>query len=64
MDLILQYLFCGIVVMFFFEIFRSYYTPDSKTTYIDGIFGIIIFPLILLAFVVGFIYYYINLKNK
>tara|TARA_R110000796_G_scaffold191911_1_gene308645 strand:+ start:268 stop:462 length:195 start_codon:yes stop_codon:yes gene_type:complete len=64
MDLMLQYLFCGVVVMFFFEMFRRNFLPDSKTTYIDGIFGIIIFPLILLAFVVGFIYYYINLKNK
>jgi len=64
MDLVLQYAFCGVVVMFFFEIFRRHYLPDSKTTNIDGILGIIIFPLILLAFVAGFIYYYFNLRNK
>jgi len=64
MDLILQYIFCGVVVMFFFEIFRRHYIPESKTTHIDGILGVIIFPLILLAFVVGFIYYYFNLRNK
>ena len=64
MDLVLQYAFCGVVVMFFFEIFRRHYLPDSKTTHIDGILGIIIFPLILLAFVAGFIYYYFKLRNK
>ena len=64
MDLILQYLFCGVVVMFFFEIFKKYYMPDTKTTYIEGVFGIVFFPLMLLAFVVGFISSYINSKNK
>ena len=63
MDLILQYIFCGVVVMFFFEVFKKHYMTDTKTTYIEGIFGIMLFPLILLAFVVGFVYYYINLKK-
>ena len=50
--------------MFFFEIFKKYYMPDTKTTYIEGVFGIVFFPLMLLAFVVGFISSYINSKNK
>ena len=64
MTFILNYILCGVVVMMFFEVFRRYYLPDSKTTPIDGILGIVIFPLIILIFIITFIYYYFNLRNK
>ena len=64
MDLISNYILCGVTFMMFFEIFRRYYLPDSKTTPIDGILGICIFPLIILIFIIAFIYYYFNLRNK
>ena len=64
MDFISNYILCGVVVMIFFEVFRRHYLPDTNTTPFDGILGVIIFPLIILIFIIAFIYYYFNLRNK
>jgi len=64
MDFILNYILCGVVVGVVFEVFRKHYSPDTNTTPFDGILGVIIFPLIILIFIIAFIYYYFNLRNK
>ena len=63
MTFILNYILGGIVTMIFFEWARDKYTPSIKTTHLDRIIGIVFFPLMILIFIIGYIYFIMKFRK-
>tara|TARA_R100000742_G_C4228336_1_gene50466 strand:- start:370 stop:561 length:192 start_codon:yes stop_codon:yes gene_type:complete len=63
MAFILNYILGGILTMIFFEWARNKYTPSIKTTHLDRIIGIALFPLMILMFIIGYIYFIMKFRK-
>ena len=62
----LKYCFWGVLTMIFIEIIGKQSTPKLDFDVSNRVVGVLIFPLLIVVFILSFLYFYIKqiLENK
>jgi hypothetical protein len=61
-----KYCFWGVLTMVFIEILGKQFLPTSDFNVFNRVVGVLIFPLLIVVFILSFLFFFIKqiLKNK